>query len=250
MARAAQWDGLISPCDYFEETFVRAYRYEGELLRGGTPRNDVLVHEAEKRVDYKRKLGLPLDRTIVLYAPTFRAVTSPATVKPGEALDVREWVEALGDKTYLLVRAHYLDRVHVPRALHQYALDVSHVPDVNMVYLAADVLVTDYSSVMFDFATLRRPMAFYAYDLDEYMSADRGTYFDLTEEVPGPVVHTFSDLLETVRTLRIDEVKDSAAYDRFVRRYCGDEDGSAAERAARWMLAPRNITTATEQGEA
>lgn len=250
LARAAQWDGLVSPCDYFEETFVRAYRYQGELLRGGTPRNDVLVRDADKRTEYKRKLGLPLDRTIVLYAPTFRAVTSPATVKPGQALDVRTWAEELGEETYLLVRAHYLDKVHVPRALHQYALDVSQVPDINMVYLAADVLITDYSSVMFDFATLRRPMAFYAYDLVEYMSADRGTYFDITEEAPGPVVRSFPDLVDTIRSLRTDEQSETEAYERFVDRYCGDEDGGAAERAARWLLTGDRETTATKEGTA
>ena len=93
------------------------------------------------------------------------------------------------DNTYLLLRPHYLNRIHVPGVARHRTLDVSRVQDVNLLYHAADVLVTDYSSVMFDFALLRKPIVFYTFDYAEYLST-RGTYVDLIDIGPGPFVST------------------------------------------------------------
>lgn len=235
--RAAAWDGLVSPCDYFERTFVNAYRYTGELLRGGTPRNDVLVRDADDREKYKRRLGLPLDRTIVLYAPTFRNTKErPDAVSPRSVIDMEAWARARGKDSFLLVRAHYLDNVSIPASFAHMALDVSKYPNVNDLYLAADVLVTDYSSVMFDYATLGRPIILFPYDYDAYVNDERGTYVDILDYAAGPLVHTFDELIDAVPKAASDLTVSTPEYRRFVDELCGDEDGLASERAAAFLL--------------
>lgn len=238
--RARQWDALVSPSRYFEDSFVRSYDYRGQLIKGGTPRNDILVSDSMRREYYKRKLNLPLDRPTVLYAPTFRVVTSTHTVKPGEAFRIPEWIAELGDQAYLLVRAHYLDCLNVPQASHPYALNAASVPNVNDLYLAADILITDYSSVMFDYALLDRPMIFFAYDAEDYRGVQRGTYFDITRHAPGPVVRDFESLLAAVRDVLNDQTNSSEKYDEFRDRFCGDEDGTASYRSAMYLLTGRD----------
>lgn len=235
--RAAAWDGLVSPCEYFEKTFVNSYRYSGTLLKAGTPRNDVLVRDANEREKYKRQLGLPLDRTIVLYAPTFRNVAErPEATSPRAVIDMEKWAQKRGKDSFLLVRAHYLDKVSIPASFAHIALDVSNYPNVNDLYLAADVLVTDYSSVMFDYATLGRPIVLFPYDYDAYVNNERGTYIDIMDYAPGPVVHTFDELIDVIPGAGADLTVNTPEYHRFVSDLCGDEDGLATQRAARFLL--------------
>ena len=235
--RAAAWDGLVSPSPYFEKTFVQAYQYSGVLIRGGTPRNDVLVREAAEREKYKRKLGLPLDRKIVLYAPTFRSTaTNPSAIRPRDVVDIEGWSRQRRRDSYLLVRAHYLDKMSIPASMAHIALDVSKYPNVNDLYLAADLLVTDYSSVMFDYGALRRPIVLFPYDYDSYVNDERGTYVDILDYAPGPVVRTFDELIDVVPSAATDDTVDTAEYRRFVEKLCGDEDGHATERAVAFLL--------------
>lgn len=230
------WDELVVPNPYFEETFVPAYSYTKGLVRYGTPRNDPLVDGSLTREAARRALDLPAEARVVLYAPTFRQDNRGSDVAVATPFDVGELFAGLtDDDLYLLLRPHYLNRIRVPSAARHRTLDVSRVEDVNLLYVAADVLVTDYSSVMFDFALLGKPIVYYTYDYAEYLST-RGTYLDLIEVGPGPFVTTTAELVDALRSVDDDRARYAAKYDEFVDRYCGREDGRASERALARLL--------------
>ncbi|WP_152365306.1 CDP-glycerol glycerophosphotransferase family protein [Microlunatus speluncae] len=232
--RANRWDALVVPNEHFEKTFVPAFGYRGRLLRYGSPRNDVLVTDAGLAEEYRRRLDLPTDRKIILYAPTFRKALANRSSAIQLPFDLDWWREELGQEYYLLVRAHYLNRVEIGRDLAPYCLDVSDVDNINELYLASDLLITDYSSVMFDYATLRRPMLFFCYDYDDYTRDERGTYLDLKEIAPGPFVTSADQLAEGIRTAGDDRYR--VRRKEFFERFCSGEDGHAAERSARFLL--------------
>ena len=233
------WDELVVPNPYFEKTFVPAYDYTGGLVRHGTPRNDALVDGSLTMVEARRKLDLPQDARVVLYAPTFRQDNRNARVPVIAPFDLEALLEELGDNTFLLLRPHYLNRMNVPGAIRHRVLDASGIEDVNVAYMAADVLITDYSSVMFDYALLRRPIIYYTYDYNQYM-ATRGTYVDLREVGPGPFVITTESLVGALRTALNDRETHNdtygAKYDIFLEQFCGREDGRASERALKALL--------------
>jgi CDP-glycerol glycerophosphotransferase len=229
--QVARWDYYLARTEYDVQTVYRAFSADAEVLRYGLPRNDLLVtcRGPEEQAKIRAELGLPLDKRIVLYAPTFRETYREGRLEFELKIDLDQFAEALPD-TLLLVRTHYLEQLRVPAARHVVARDVSHVPDITPLMLASDVLVTDYSSVMFDFATTRRPIVFFTYDYDEYMHSERGAYFDLEERAPGPLVSTSAELIETLRTVDEWFPDYEKRYDEFVNDYGEYDKGDAARR--------------------
>ncbi|MEU3525285.1 CDP-glycerol glycerophosphotransferase family protein [Streptomyces sp. NPDC038707] len=233
----------IDRFDYFvvrgrhdERTLAPAYRIsEDRLLRTGYPRNDALVRAKDAGApdpvarELAERLGIRPDRPVVLYAPTFRERNGK--VRTFEfPFDVDEFADRFGDRLTLLVRTHYLNHVTLPPSVAGRVVDVGGEPDITPVLLLADALVTDYSSVMFDYALLRRPMVFFTYDWEEYAGSSRGTYFDLAEEAPGPVVHTAEDLFDVLEDLDRLARDQEARLKEFVARYGEYDRGDAAAR--------------------
>jgi CDP-glycerol glycerophosphotransferase len=230
----AKWDLLLSPNEDSTPRLRQAFRYDGEVLDCGYPRNDVLSNpdRDEHRARIRKELGLDEDVTVVLYAPTWRDDENfqPGTPTVPLALDLAGLSDRLGRKHVVLTRLHPLMVGRSPVPSSATVRDVSTYPDVSDLYLAADVLVTDYSSAMFDFTLTGRPIVFFAYDLDRFRDSVRGFYFDLLPVAPGPVVSTASELASTL--LRLPEVAEESAarYEAFRRRYCPLEDGRSTER--------------------
>ncbi|MEU5430354.1 CDP-glycerol glycerophosphotransferase family protein [Streptomyces olivoreticuli] len=228
----ARWDALIAPSEEFEKTFVRANGYTGELLRTGLPRNDPLVraHEPEQReraATARERLQIPPGRKVLLYAPTFRDGARGA----GESIrvDLAELVRHTGEEWTVVVRPHYYERFTVPRELGHAVRDGREFIDVNDLLLASDALLTDYSSVMFDYANLGRPILFYADDYAAYRSLARGTYYDLAEIAPGPQLGTVAGLARALTDLDAVREEWARAYERFRRRFNPYADGHASE---------------------
>jgi CDP-glycerol glycerophosphotransferase len=215
----AKWDDLLSPNPFSTEVFERAFRYRGRILESGYPRNDALAAGAG-RPAARAALGLRDDERAILYAPTWRDSRTFDL-----RLDVAALAERLGGGHRLLLRLHPHARAALPAA--DWVLDVSEHPDVAELCLAADVLVTDYSSVMFDFAVTGKPIVLFAYDLAHYRDELRGLYLDLAEVAPGPVAGTTAELAEC---LARDLHGEGDAYRRFTGRFCALEDGRAADR--------------------
>ncbi|MGN6598136.1 MAG: CDP-glycerol glycerophosphotransferase family protein [Actinomycetes bacterium] len=229
---AERWDWFVAPSRYTEERLTSAFGYTGEVLRVGYPRNDRLVRHTPGDVRAVRhRLGLPDGKRIVLYAPTFRDAARKAGTPFSLPLDPAEFARRFPD-AILLVRTHYLDEWSAPEGLHDSVRDVSGHHDVTDLMLAADVLVTDYSSVMFDWVTTGRPVVFFPYDYDDYVRDQRGTYFDLLAEAPGPVAMTAPELLDLLALPDAElQTRFAARYRDFVDRYTDYETGHASESA-------------------
>jgi CDP-glycerol glycerophosphotransferase len=240
-AMMRRWSALLVPSEYFVETFVRSYGYDGELVRHGLPRNDLLVQGVDDDwvAAKKRALGLPADRRLVLYCPTFRDRARRLETPYELPLDLEQMRRALGDDVHLMLRTHYLDTLKLSTRFAPFATDVSRHHDVTELMLVADVLVTDYSSVMFDFANTGKPMVFYTYDYEDYVRDERGTYLDLPDVAPGPVVMTNDALTAALASVDDDVARYRERYAAFRERFCGYETGHAAEHVVKQFFEGR-----------
>ncbi|MGW6024830.1 bifunctional glycosyltransferase/CDP-glycerol:glycerophosphate glycerophosphotransferase [Streptomyces sp. NPDC055099] len=236
--RADQWSLLVSPNRFSTPLLRGAFGYTGEVLERGYPRND-LLHAADRAkvaASVRERLGIPEDRRVVLYAPTWRENQPKQAGR--YALDLRLDLDAaeraLGDDTVLLVRRHYLVGGTVPGS--DFVRDVTRHPDVSELLLISDVLVTDYSSLMFDFAQTGRPMLFHTHDLDHYRDTLRGFYFDFEAQAPGPLLATSDQVIAALRDPRAATAAYADKYERFREVFCDLDDGNAAAGVADAML--------------
>ncbi|MCW7940895.1 CDP-glycerol:glycerophosphate glycerophosphotransferase [Streptomyces hygroscopicus] len=233
-----RFDHFVVRSEHDVRTLAEAYRIpEEKLLRTGYPRNDALVRAARdpQAPDpalraLAERLGITPDRRVVLYAPTFRARPDGGVREFEFPFDVERFADTFGDKYTLLVRSHYLNRVTLPPSVAGRVIDVTEEPDITPLMLLSDAVITDYSSVMFDYALLRRPLLFYAYDWEEYSQDIRGTYFDLLEEAPGPVARTEDELFAAVSDLPAVGTQYEARLKEFVDKYGEYDRGDAAAR--------------------
>jgi CDP-glycerol glycerophosphotransferase len=233
------WSLLLSPNRFSTPILRSAFGFDGEILESGYPRNDVLCRDTSKVAkEVRERLGLPADKKIVLYAPTWRddEYYGPGRYKISLQLDVERAEQLLGDDHIVLVRAHPNVVDEVPQAGGGFVWDVSTYPDIADLLAAADILVTDYSSVMFDFANTGRPMLFFTYDLEHYRDRLRGFYVDFEAEAPGPLLATSDEVIAAIRDIDavVDRYRD--AYRVFAARACDLDDGHATARVVDRML--------------
>ncbi|MCX4969709.1 CDP-glycerol glycerophosphotransferase family protein [Streptomyces sp. NBC_00654] len=243
-----RFDHFLVRSEHDVRTLAHAYRLpEERLLRTGYPRNDVLFaerarDEAEGRLPrgpLAEALGLPDHRRTVLYAPTFRG--GPGKYRKRRLpLDIARFAERFGDEYTLLVRAHYLEEAKLPACPPGTVLDVSHHHDVGELLTLADVLITDYSSIMFDFALLDRPIVLFAPDLDGY-TATRGSYFDLRKKAPGPVAGTEEELFAALAELKEADTEFGPARAAFAAEFGGYDRGDAARQVVGTVFARHTI---------
>jgi CDP-glycerol glycerophosphotransferase len=231
LMRVARWDYSISSNPHSTEVWERVYPGKYESLEIGYPRNDALGAATPETVAAARSaLGVAGGKTVVLYAPTHREYEDGYVSR----LDLARLADALGPDHVILARLHYFyDSDPLVRELHEAGrlVDVATHPSVEELCLAADVLLTDYSSIMFDYAVLDRPIVIHAPDWEEYR-ARRGVYFDLLEAAPGTVARTQEEVAAAVAA------PGDGARAAFRERFCALEDGHSAERAVRriWGL--------------
>ena len=191
-----RWNYLIAQGKFTEENAERWYGFNKKVLCTGYPRTDELFRITdEEKVRLKGKLGIPQNRKVILYAPTFR--------KAGTfdmPLNLELLKKELSDEYVLLIRLHHFvtEAYKVP-ADGDFIFDAGKYDSITDLYKIADILITDYSSVMFDFALTGKPMVFFAYDLEEYVSQTRGVYFDITTEGPGPIVRNNEELIKALK---------------------------------------------------
>ena len=230
-----RWDYLISPNAFTSGIMLSAFRgFEGEILETGYPRNDALnaPERDAVRARVRAALGIEDGQTAVLYAPTWRDNLYHEQ-GPGAfqlALDVDEMARRLGDDHVLMLRLHFLVAEEAAGARGDVVRDVSDFEDIRELYLAADALITDYSSAMFDFAITGKPLLFYTYDLVHYRDEMRGFYFDFEAEAPGPLCMDMDELIEAMGDEPGTRRVFADRYAAFRARYCYLDDGRAAER--------------------
>jgi CDP-glycerol glycerophosphotransferase (TagB/SpsB family) len=203
----------------------------------GIPRTDVFFGEerlARTRDAVRRRYGLTDGRRVILYAPTFRG-DSVTDARATDDLDLGVLRAALGDDHVLLVRLHPFirSRTTIGPELADFAIDVSDHPDINELMLVSDVLVTDYSSAIFEFALLGRPMVFFAPDYEAY-ERERGFYFDYRTGVPGPIFETTGALAAFLRAGTFDLER----VERFRTASFDVADGGSATRVTEALIVP------------
>ncbi|MEU5363199.1 CDP-glycerol glycerophosphotransferase family protein [Streptomyces sp. NPDC005925] len=233
LERVDKWDYSVSANSHTTRMWQRAYPSRYVSLDHGYPRNDVYFTATPGDVTRVRaRLGVPPGRRAVLYAPTHRDYEAGWTPR----LDLAALADRLGEDTVLLVRGHYFyEGAASPlTGLRRAArlVDVSSYEPVEELCLAADALVTDYSSIMFDYANLDRPIVIHADDWEMYRTT-RGVYFDLMADAPGPVARTQEELTEILTTDAWRDECAAKALAAFRRRFCEYDDGRAAERVVR-----------------
>ncbi|WP_375424992.1 CDP-glycerol glycerophosphotransferase family protein [uncultured Friedmanniella sp.] len=263
------WDVLLSASSYATACFRSAFRFDGTILEAGYPRNDLFSWpDADERAHATReRLGLADDpRRIILYAPTFRDDNRPGVSwKHDLQLDIARLAAELGEEFVLVVRFHQLVRQSLgslPPEVGSFVVDGATYPDIQELLLVADVLVTDYSSVFFDYAALQRPVLFFTYDLENYRDVLRGFYLDFETSAPGPLLRDNASLIAALQDLeqvrrayapRLAEFAatyaprdDGGASDRVLDAFFGEPDGRRAGRANMVPTEPRHVVRQVE----
>lgn len=241
VSEANRWDALVSPNDYSTQIFRSAFGFKNQILKVGYPRNDELINSSPEDVTaLKQQLGIPLDKKVVLYAPTYRdnqfAEKGKYTFElPFSLADFRE---RFGQDAVLILRMHYL----ISNALDvsdysDFVYDLSSYPNISDLYLVSDLLITDYSSVFFDYAYLQRPILFYPYDYHLYKDELRGFYLDYEKDLPGKIAQNEADLLDNVEEfLQRPDMSQDPQFQKFYDRFCAINDGLASFKVVNYVV--------------
>lgn len=233
-----KWDYLVAANQFSSETFRRCFMYPNEMLEYGYPRNDIMHYENRDEIaaNLRKKLGIPEGKKTILYAPTWRddEFYGSGQYKFTLKLDLPKMKAELGDEYVILLRTHYYiaDSIDVT-GVEDFAMNFSKYDDISELYLISDICITDYSSVFFDYANLRRPMLFFTYDLDKYRDVLRGFYIDMLTEVPGPLLFTTEEVIDAIKNIDDVKAKYAERYDQFYERFCSWEDGHASENCVK-----------------
>jgi CDP-glycerol glycerophosphotransferase len=239
MRRCARWDFSVSSNPHSTLVWERVYPLRYESIESGYPRNDALANATEAdRARLREGFGIGPEQVAVLYTPTHREYHDGYV----GVLDLARVADGLGPDHVLLARLHYFYGADpLLRELHRQGRvrDVAEHPSVEELCVASDALITDYSSIMFDYAVLDRPIVIHAPDWEVYKTT-RGVYFDLLSEPPGIVTRTEGEVVEAIRSGAARGEEAARLRGAFRARFCALEDGRAAERVVRrvWLGEP------------
>lgn len=234
---AEKFKYILSPSKFASEKFISAWNLketgmEDKVMEVGYPRNDFLLnHQPEDIQRIKENLGIPADKKVILYAPTWRDNQHQAGVGFTYDLNVDfdRLRKELGEEYVILFRVHYLVASSFSFENYEgFIYNVSKYDDINHLYLIADLLITDYSSVFFDYGILKKPMLFYMYDLEDYKDSIRGFYFGI-DQLPGRIITREEELPEAIKD-SIDHFVYDEKYKAFNETFSHLEDGQASKR--------------------
>ena len=226
--KCKRWDYLIVQSKFVADLAPSAFKFNKEYMNTGYPRTDILYHsdnpEAQKAM--KKKLGLPEDKKIIMYAPTWRVKNRFDLM-----LDLEKMREKFSDEYALILRLHHFSAKNwegVPE--DGFVYDLTDYQSIEDLYTITDILITDYSSVMFDYAVLNRPMLFFTYDLENYRDNLRGFNIDIETESPGPVLFTSDEVINAIENLDDTIAESKERVDAFNKKYIEYECGQSSEK--------------------
>lgn len=223
LSSVANWDWYIAGSDEKAIVLSRSMGYTGKIKVLGMPRTDAIVNHTQKQAEeIRNKLGISIKEKVILYAPTFR----------DNDLDGKNIENVLSEIVIpegciFLTRLHHLTKINGVDRIDM--LDVSKYPDINHLFIIADLLISDYSSVIFDYSNLRKPVILYAYDFEEYLSM-RGFYLDYEKVMPGPIVKNVDELNFNLANIGQIDNKYKKKRESFYDMYCKMNDGNATNR--------------------
>ncbi|RNL62231.1 glycosyltransferase [Nocardioides marmoriginsengisoli] len=235
-----EWDLILVPSAECEAYYREQYLYEGAVLVAGYPRTDILVNAdaAAVRSTVLARIGVPEEKTVVLYAPTYRDTLTTKTYAASrfDELDLKQLTDSLGPEYVVLVRGHNNNQREDERVARAGSVvDVTDYPDINELTLAADAAILDYSSLRFDWAITGKPMVFFVPDRDTYFGL-RPPLFSFEDSAPGPLLTTTAEVAEALSrpdVLRTEYADQVAAFNQ---RFNGLHDGRATERVLATLL--------------
>lgn len=227
-----KYDFLISPNSFATEKFKSAFKIDPKkIIETGYPRNDFLVNSTDEDIiRLREKYKIPKERKVILYAPTWRDnVYNNKGYSYEVQADFKMWRKLLGDEYVLLFKPHYLiiDN-YSNEGIEDFVYIIGESADINELYVISDMLVTDYSSVFFDYSILRRPILFYMYDLEEYRDELRGFYLDINKDLPGKICVTEKELIYEI--MNIDKSEVASKLNVFNKKFNLLENGKASEK--------------------
>lgn len=226
-----RYNYMISPNAFCTEVFQTSFRINRErLIETGYPRNDFITNATNEDIlEIKKKFNLPLDKKIILYAPTWRDNSYVASGYTFELeADFHKWKETLSDEYIIVFKPHYLiiNKYENDNSLNGFLYSISAEAEINELYVISDILITDYSSVFFDYAVLNRPIYFYMYDLEQYKGELRGFYLDIYKELPGKIYEDEDHLLTDI----CNQVYDYSFLKSFNQRFNNQQTGDCAKK--------------------
>ena len=247
-ADMVRYDYLISPSKFATKAFISAFNLkalgkEGIIIETGYPRNDVLATATDQdKETYRKKYGVPSDKKAILYAPTWRD-DQHVPEKGYEykmPVDFELLREKLSDEYFILFRAHNLVANQLDFSRYEgFIKDVSSADDIKELYIASDILITDYSSVFFDYANLGRPIVFYMYDRAHYEKNLRGFYLN-ADDLPGSIVETEQELAQAIQDVDHQKAGAGKMYKKFSDTYNYLDDGGATKRVVAELLGSKD----------
>lgn len=236
---SSRFDYFLSPSKFATEKFTSAFNLKNLgkkdiIIEEGYPRNESLFTYTEEDVKrIKEKFGVPNDKKVIFYLPTFRdnQHTSGVGYTYSLNIDFDRLKEKFADKYVILFSAHYFVANSIDLSKYEgFVINAnSKLDDINDLYIISDIIMTDYSSVFFDFANLKRPMLFYMYDLDSYKNNLRDFYMDL-DELPGPIAKTQEELEHNLENIEEISKEYKEKYEKFNKKFNYLDDKDATER--------------------
>ena len=228
IAKCERWNYLTVQSDFVAEISKSCFLYKKDILKSGYPRTDILYTKNNpKDIEaLKKKMGLPLDKKVILYAPTWRIKN-----KFDLMLDLESFKKKLSKDYILILRLHHFSVAGWTQPDEDdFVYDLSKYDSAEELYLVSDVMITDYSSVMFDYSILNRPIILFTYDMDEYKEKLRGLYIDIEDDKPGPILYTSKEVEQAIVHLEKTE-KDYYEYrQKFREKFVQYECGNSAEK--------------------
>lgn len=225
--RCGRWNYLTVQSDFVADITKSCYHYDKTLLKTGYPRTDILFtkNNPEDINKIKEKLGLPLDKKIILYAPTWRLKNKFELM-----LNIKSFRKSLSDEYVLILKLHpFSVRGWKQPPNDDFIYDLSRFDSIEELYLISDILITDYSSVMFDYSILNRPILLFTYDLDEYKDKLRGMYLDITENRPGPILFTSKEVENAIINIEQTEKENYEFRQKFIEKFNQYERENSSE---------------------
>ena len=226
--RCKRWDYISVQSDFVADISKRCHAYKKDFLKYGYPRTDILYTKNNPKdiAGIKKKLGLPTDKKVILYAPTWR-VRNRFDLK----LDIDSFRKSLSDEYILILKLHhYSAKGWKQPKQDDFIYDLTSYDSIEELYLIADVLITDYSSVMFDYAILDRPILLFTYDLNVYRDKLRGLYVDIEENRPGPMLFTSDEVENAIVNLDQTEKESASLRKKFQEKFLQYECENSSEK--------------------
>lgn len=231
---AKKYNYFISPNRFSTEKFQSSFRIDkSKIIETGYPRNDFLCNiRDEEIINLKKKYNIPLDKKVILYAPTWRDNSFNNKGYVFELnVDFNLWKEALGDDFVVIFKPHYLIvNKYWNESLEGFLYSIDGEEDINELYVISDMLITDYSSVFFDYANLNRPIYFYMYDIKDYEENLRGFYLNIYEDLPGEIITEEKDLLKLLVDNEAYSKRNEKKLQEFNLTYNYLENGTSSKR--------------------